>query len=373
MNKKYFILIFFSLVIIIMISFFSYNNVSFNKNKNYIAINIDGKKVQNLPTKRNYKVDVACFVDEKKVNLDIGVNWNNLKNRWYINFNQINLANFMCEINFVSSSNPCEIPGYLCFEIFKQKDLKQIDDLDGTSYYFLGTSNNNYLRFANLNWRIMRINGDNSIRLILAEYAKNFKEEIVISYNNEAKCLNPSSIKESIECSNYKSEGNISSEINSWYQKNISGSNKNFVVKTKYCNDLANYSTLDETIFGSYIRNEELKKPNLKCENHYETDNSNTNIIIDYVGLISFDESYLIREEKSYLEPIIDSWTMSPRKYYMGSNKTKSNIEIYMINGYKNIFEKLPFAPVISLNQFTLIEGNGTKESPYLVISVNKP
>lgn len=36
----------------------------------------------------------------------------------------------------------------------------------GTSYYFRGNVTNNYVRFANLYWRIVRINGDNSIRII---------------------------------------------------------------------------------------------------------------------------------------------------------------------------------------------------------------
>lgn len=36
----------------------------------------------------------------------------------------------------------------------------------GKSYYFRGNVSNNYVKFANLYWRIVRINGDNSIRLI---------------------------------------------------------------------------------------------------------------------------------------------------------------------------------------------------------------
>lgn len=36
----------------------------------------------------------------------------------------------------------------------------------GTSYYFRGNVSNNYVYFANIYWRIVRINGDGSIRLI---------------------------------------------------------------------------------------------------------------------------------------------------------------------------------------------------------------
>ena len=41
------------------------------------------------------------------------------------------------------------------------------DDL-GTSYYFRGAVDNNYVKFANFYWRIIRINGDGSIRMIYA-------------------------------------------------------------------------------------------------------------------------------------------------------------------------------------------------------------
>ena len=42
---------------------------------------------------------------------------------------------------------------------------KAEDDL-GTSYYFRGAVENNYLKFAGYWWRIIRINGDGSIRVI---------------------------------------------------------------------------------------------------------------------------------------------------------------------------------------------------------------
>ena len=38
----------------------------------------------------------------------------------------------------------------------------------GTSYYFRGTVENNWVKFANAYWRILRINGDDSIRMIYA-------------------------------------------------------------------------------------------------------------------------------------------------------------------------------------------------------------
>lgn len=44
------------------------------------------------------------------------------------------------------------------------------DDL-GTSYYFRGAVENNYVKFNNIYWRIIRINGDGTIRIILDSIA----------------------------------------------------------------------------------------------------------------------------------------------------------------------------------------------------------
>ena len=47
--------------------------------------------------------------------------------------------------------------------------LFTVEDDYGTSYYFRGTQSYNYVNFAGFTWRVVRINGDGSIRLILAD------------------------------------------------------------------------------------------------------------------------------------------------------------------------------------------------------------
>ena len=49
---------------------------------------------------------------------------------------------------------------------------KTIDDY-GETWYFKGEQNHNYISFANHIWRIVRINGDNTIRLILNDTLEN--------------------------------------------------------------------------------------------------------------------------------------------------------------------------------------------------------
>ena len=45
--------------------------------------------------------------------------------------------------------------------------LASTDDDYGTTYYFRGAVKNNYVQFANKCWRIVRITGDGSVKLVL--------------------------------------------------------------------------------------------------------------------------------------------------------------------------------------------------------------
>lgn len=60
------------------------------------------------------------------------------------------------EAGFVVKPDGESESGYLC----------SAPDVYGTSYYYRGTVDNNYVYFAGYYWRIVRINGDGSIRLI---------------------------------------------------------------------------------------------------------------------------------------------------------------------------------------------------------------
>ncbi|MDO4341563.1 MAG: hypothetical protein Q4C44_02325 [bacterium] len=48
--------------------------------------------------------------------------------------------------------------------------LASTEDDYGTSYYFRGAVNNNFVEYANMCWRIVRITGDGSIKLVLYNY-----------------------------------------------------------------------------------------------------------------------------------------------------------------------------------------------------------
>ena len=71
-------------------------------------------------------------------------------------------------------SYPSKSTNLLANKIKENSQLKETKDTDGTTYYFQGNVTNNYVKFAGLIWRIVRINGDGSIRLILNEPILNY-------------------------------------------------------------------------------------------------------------------------------------------------------------------------------------------------------
>ena len=51
----------------------------------------------------------------------------------------------------------------------KESELAKTTDDNGDSYYFRGTVEDNYVNFSGMCWRIVRIEGDNSVKLILED------------------------------------------------------------------------------------------------------------------------------------------------------------------------------------------------------------
>ena len=62
--------------------------------------------------------------------------------------------------------------------------MYRADDDYGTSWYFRGKQSYNYVNFAGFTWRIVRINGDGSIRLILDGSLDKVKKNNIFVYTN---------------------------------------------------------------------------------------------------------------------------------------------------------------------------------------------
>ena len=119
--------------------------------------------------------------------------------------------------------------------------IKTVDDY-GIAYYFRGNVQNNNVSINNLNFKIVRINGDGSVRLVLANDTGELKKYV-----------------DSNEKYSYK-DSVIRAYLDSWITINL-GDYTSFLATQKYCNDVL----LNDNTFYAYTRVIEDYIPSFIC------------------------------------------------------------------------------------------------------------
>ena len=294
--------------------------------------------------------------------------------------------------------------------------LASTEDDYGTSYYFRGAVKNNYVQFANKCWRIVRITGDGSIKLVLHNDNISASSSPCSSLNN-----NTSAAFAHYDGSKYTSEFNVDRYDNAYigfmygtvgasdYASAHANTNKSTILtnlETWYTNNLASYeSKLADTIwcndkstvsgelgygtnktnYAAYNRIYSTKQPTLKCPNDNnggklskftvdDTTNGNGNLTYK-IGLLTADELvfagliYNYYNSSTYLQENTGTiwwWSLSPSYFsdaYAGVWFVNSgllyNHSVYNDDGLR---------PAISLISSTSVTGNGTSEDPYKVV-----
>ena len=132
--------------------------------------------------------------------------------------------------------------------------IQQVSDgmYGGTSYYWRGAATTNYLKFGGYCWRIIRINGDGTIRLIYDgttchANGTSTTDSIAVANTAYNSSYNKSEYvgwkyTEGLQRPNSTVEGTdspIKTALENWYNNNI-GNNTTYASKVadgKYCND----------------------------------------------------------------------------------------------------------------------------------------
>ena len=262
------------------------------------------------------------------------------------------------------------------------------------TYYFAGQVTNNYVSFAGYYWRIVRINEDNSVRLIYAGTSATDTAAFISTsqaYNTNRD--NSAYVGYMYTTSQQYGTGtnsSIKTVVDNWYVSNLN-SYSGYISKTAiYCNDrtVASGSTWSATgstfYYAAYGRLYTNKTPTFTCSNSSDrfTESTTTgNGKLTYpIGLITMDEVYYAggfnaTNSSYYIAQNASSgasywWTMSPRYwsgYYAfvfivgGSSGTGYLGDNGVVNSYG-------VRPVISLKSCVLASGgSGTASDPYTV------
>ena len=270
------------------------------------------------------------------------------------------------------------------------------DDL-GTSYYFRGNVTNNYVKFANKYWRIIRINGDGTIRMIYAgtsAHANGYNDSSANDMSIGTSAFNSSNndntyvgymfgTKGASTYANTHSnttDSTIKTELDSWYETNIVNTgNEKYIADAIYCNDRSLSSgTGIGTKKTTYTAQTRISngQPTLKCANDNDKFTKSTTIgngkLTKMIGLITSDEvmyageKYGVTNKEYYLYSGKYYWTMTPYSYSIGVARAGS-VNGYGSLSYFRVNDNFPVRPVVSLKSDAISGESGTAESPFFV------
>ena len=361
------------------------------------------------------------------LNEDRSVCTNNAQPNWNINTNSLKINNLRsnntnCYLYFDSLAktkilanktltNRPEINGPLTTD-GNDVYYEALDD-DGLSQYFAGVVDNNWVRFAGYYWRIVRINGDGTIRIIYNGPTTAQTGETtqigVSAFNNLANDNayvgymygTPGSSTYEETHANIN-DSTIKTVVDNWYETNIAN-NSNFVnkidVNAGFCNDRSiknnednlswsmdtkkgyglNYTAYNGfSKFGFEDSYKNIFEPALDCPNiNHDLFTSKTSIkgnkkLIYPIGLITADEivyagAFGSQESNYYLNNNLVFWTMTADRFYKNDmarvfiehfETTLRNYETKVAAGVR---------PVINLKANVTLTGTGTKDNPYIV------
>ena len=405
----------------------------------YVAALIDGVESSTFPTTNKYTASVECTRNGKKIDAKESIEWSGTE--WELT-TKIKSGNVRCNATFESLApapngwyeagngtllaslrdnntlkTPITTPGAAVSTADEALLASAVDDY-GTSYYFRGAVTNNYVKFANKCWRIVRVSGDGSVKLILhndnttkvanpcdaannsasAAFARYSGEKYTSKFNTNYDDNAYVGFKYgTVGASDYASahaninNSTILTNLETWYTNNLK-TYADTIADTVWCNDKTNVTDTSYDPWGwtpngyGYGKNVTYygatqrlistngrtggTGPSLKC-------NSGLSKINSKVGLITADElayagyAAALKNTTTYLQENAtdtDWLSLSPSVFFSvyafvwSVNGGSGDFGNYSVNSDGGV------RPAISLIISTTISGGtGTSEDPYVV------
>ena len=269
------------------------------------------------------------------------------------------------------------------------------DTSKGRTYYFAGNPTDNWVYFAGFYWRIIRINEDESIRMIYQGTSANTTgtgTRIQQSAFNSSRDNNMyvGYMYTEDQVHGLGTDSVIKGILDEWYENNLRENYSQYIsTEAGFCGDRQPSTSeitsngsggtgTTETWYGAYIRLYINKEPTIECQNSSDlytvASSSQGNKALNYpIGLISIDEvAYAgglwgTSNQNYYLYTGYVYWTMTPCHGDAASVfNVYSNGEIG--GNYPVDNASYGVRPVINLSSDIQITGSGTSTDPYTVV-----
>ena len=281
--------------------------------------------------------------------------------------------------------------------IYKSLDSSQYDN-DGEVYYFAGNPTDNWVQFGGYYWRIVRINGDGSIRMIYQGSEANTTGEGTQIGTSAFNSLDNNNAYVGLKYTTNNVHGTgtnstILTALNTWYSNNLSSHADKIDGNAGFCGDRTPSTSAStsngqggtgttETYYIGYFRQYVSKKPSFGCDDSndlYTINGSNQgNKALTYpIGLISADEvAYAggvlsMNNTIYYLYTNQVYWTMTPAYYIAAWNEAHSfyigSVGHLHFDG-NSVSSSFGVRPVINLRADLNLSGSGTSTDPYVVV-----
>ena len=270
------------------------------------------------------------------------------------------------------------------------------DDV-GTSYYYRGAVPDNWVSFAGFLWRVIRVNGDNTVRMIYsgtkASHTGTGTQIGTSAFNsshNSPKYVgymygDTDATEE--EAFTNKNNSTIKGVIDTWYQNKLS-SYSGYLADEVFCNDrtlasTSTYSSSNNFYYAGWKRLctnmvPQLTCPNLARDGFTTATASIGNKALTYpIGLITADEVSLAGGVDRTVDSTGNSsyylytgqwyWALSAVDWFSGYAAVFPVYSPGYLRSYR-VYNSVGVRPVVSLRTSTLVtSGTGTETDPYVI------
>ena len=247
----------------------------------------------------------------------------------------------------------------------------------GTTYYYTGNPNN-WVQFAGFWWRIIRINGDGSIRMIYQGTSANATgtETQIGTSAFDSDRYNKTHVGLVYDGTNqhgYGQPSTIMTTLNNWYNSNLASFEEDYIdTGTGFCSDRnmasgSNFNASGTIYYAPYDRRN--GSASLQCHDDDILSKDNGKLQ-NPIGLVTSDEAVLTGitwdtpNTGSYLYTGETYWTMSPYYFY----DSWAYVFVVYHNGRLNnwyVYNSRGVRPVINLKSAIAISGSGTTSDPF--------
>ena len=374
---------------------------------NIVAITVDGEASDTIP-EGNYELASTSYCTYKDGSTIEGLTLKYDSNTKAFSITPYTTKGTKCYLDFVTATTKkvdtilgtievnLDTPNFAntsCTSGCREATVGIYETTDnlGTAYYYRGDVENNYVSFAGYYWRIIRINGDGSIRIIYDGTSAHANGEsssdrqtgtsafnILWNYSYGVGYTYTTAQRPSSQ--NEGTTSNIKYVLDSWYQTNIAGKglDSKVVSAPGFCNDrevASGYSWRARPSRGFYYAAYERlytnKTPILYCSN-------NLDLYTTKIGLITADEvamaggvygssniSYYLYTGQTY-------WTMTPETVSAGGGTVGANVSLIWSSGRfgmsdERVYNTYGVRPVLNLSVDITLTGSGTMTDPYVV------